>query len=334
MLLGLGARRRRVGGHRRAALCIPYGVVVIAARAVLVLLLVAAACGDPPHVERRAGGGGQGPGAEIVSSRPLAVRVMTFNLRWDGFDDGDNAWRHRRDMVYRVLRDFAPDSVGTQEPMVRQIRDIQSAIPTLASYRFDNDPVYTRTQQILYRADRFDRKDASGFLIAEGTNEQGTIRYCTWVRLADKATGRRYYHYNVHLDHRDATSRRLSVVRLMRHVANRASDDPFVITGDFNAAENGPAMTFLRGRRELPDERGVAYANPIPLVDTYRLLHPQARDSGTAGGFRGKRRGGKIDHVLVASGAATVREAAIVHTSTNGRYPSDHFPVTAVIEWR
>jgi len=92
-------------------------------------------------------------------------------------------------------------------------------------------------------------------------------------------------------------------------------------------------MEFLRGRRTLPDENGVETANPIPLVDTYRVLHPDAPASGTGSGFRGKRDGAKIDHVLVAAGAAAIREAAIVRTNEDGRYPSDHFPVTAIVAW-
>lgn len=295
--------------------------------AALVFLLVAA-CGGEPPVESVA----DAP-KEATSTVPLAVRVMSFNLRWDGFDDGVHAWDQRRDVVFHVLREFHPDCVGTQEPMKRQIQDIQDAIPTLHSYRFDNDSFFTRTQQILYRMDRFERKAAGGFLIADGTNDEGTVRYCTWVRLLDRSTGRSLYQYNVHLDHRDARSRELSVVRLMRHIEARAGADPFVVTGDFNTSEMSPTMAFLRGERHLPDESGRDTANPIPLVDTYRVLHADAALAGTAGGFGGKRTGNKIDHVLVEAGAATVREASIVYTHVDGRYPSDHFPVTAVVEW-
>ena len=279
-------------------------------------------------------GCGTQPPATRPPPGPLSVRVMTFNLRWDGFEDGKNAWSERREVACEVLRAFAPDAVGTQEPMVRQIDDIVAAIPALAQYRFDNDPVYTRTQQVLYRRDRFERVAGGGFLVAEGTNEEGTVRYCTWVRLTDKVDGRSFEHYNVHLDHRDLISRQLSVVRLMQHLAGRTTPYPFVVTGDFNTGENSPPMAFLRGERTLPDAGGREYTNPIPLVDTFRVLHPEAKDAGTAGGFAGKRGGGKIDHILVARGAATVLEAAIVHTQVGGRYPSDHFPVTAVLEWR
>jgi endonuclease/exonuclease/phosphatase family metal-dependent hydrolase len=296
---------------------------MVRAATVLALLLAIVGCGGPEPAEKE----------RAEPPPPLTVRVMSFNLRWDGFKDGKYAWVHRRDLVYRVLREFRPDSVGTQEPMIRQIQDIEDAIPALDSYRFDNDPVVTRTQQILYRRERFERIEGDGFLVADGTNEGGTIRYCTWVRLKDRTSGRSYYHYNVHLDHRKQPSRVQSVVRLMKHIASRGSDDPFVVTGDFNAPEKGPAMSFLFGTQPLRDEKGLEYTNPIPLVDTYRFLHGDAPESGTAGGFRGNRKGGKIDHVLVAVGAATVREASILHTNEAGRYPSDHFPVTAVFEW-
>jgi endonuclease/exonuclease/phosphatase family metal-dependent hydrolase len=258
---------------------------------------------------------------------------MSFNLRWDGFDDGDNAWSRRRDLVVEVLRTFQPDAVGTQEPMIRQVEDLTRALPALDVVRFDNDPVYVRTQQILFRHERFERMEEGGFLLADGTNEHGTVRYCTWVRLRDRTTRRTFEHYNLHLDHRSAASRQQGVVRLVQHLVGRAEPLPFAVTGDFNAAEDSPAMAFLRGEQALTAGDGVPYANPLPLVDTYRVLHPDAPASGTASGWGGVRTGRKIDHVLVTAGAATVLEAAIVHTSRDGRHPSDHFPVTAVVEW-
>ena len=40
--------------------------------------------------------------------------------------------------------------------------------------------------------------------------------------------------------------------------------------------------------------------------------------------------GPKIDYILVPPGAEVI-DAAIVRTSRDGRYPSDHFPVTATV---
>ena len=94
------------------------------------------------------------------------------------------------------------------------------------------------------------------------------------------------------------------------------------------AEPTGPTFNSLHWDRVTVNGAGSGI-----LVDTYRVLHPDAAESGTASGFRGRRNGAKIDHVLVAAGAATIREASIVRTAVDGRYPSDHFPVTAILEW-
>jgi endonuclease/exonuclease/phosphatase family metal-dependent hydrolase len=53
---------------------------------------------------------------------------------------------------------------------------------------------------------------------------------------------------------------------------------------------------------------------------------------GTFHGFRGGEEGDKIDAVLRGPGWEVV-EAEIVRDHRDGRYPSDHYPVTAVLRW-
>ena len=68
---------------------------------------------------------------------------------------------------------------------------------------------------------------------------------------------------------------------------------------------------------------------PAPFVDTFRVRHRNESRAGTFNGFKfGQTDGDKIDYVLVQPGTE-VLDAAIVRTSRNDRYPSDHFPVTA-----
>jgi endonuclease/exonuclease/phosphatase family metal-dependent hydrolase len=70
------------------------------------------------------------------------------------------------------------------------------------------------------------------------------------------------------------------------------------------------------------------------FVDTFRVRHPDASEVGTFTGFRiGETKGDKIDYVIVEPDA-DVLDAAIVRTARDGRYPSDHFPVTARVRLR
>jgi len=91
------------------------------------------------------------------------------------------------------------------------------------------------------------------------------------------------------------------------------------VSGDFNAAEDNPAIVALT--------RGDAL-----LRDTFRPLHPDEASSGTFHGFTGTAGAAKIDAILATPGWR-VQDAAIVRLSRAGRYPSDHFPVTAVLDW-
>ncbi len=181
---------------------------------------------------------------------------------------------------------------------------------------------------ILYARERF-RADASGTFWLSSTPERvsndwgnANIRVCTWGRFADTKTGQAFYLFNTHLDHVSQPSRDKGVRLIVRRIQARAHPDPFVLTGDLNAGEDNPAIRYLKG---VETNEGVA---PITLIDTFRLLHPDAAHVGTFHSFKGTTAGPKIDFILTPA-STHVLEATILHTNRDGRYPSDHFPVTA-----
>lgn len=87
-------------------------------------------------------------------------------------------------------------------------------------------------------------------------------------------------------------------------------------------------LPVLEGQRSLPDGRGEAANAPIVLADTFRLIHPDAKEVGTFHEFKGGRNGEKIDFIFTTPGLKLL-DAAILHDAENGRYPSDHFPIMA-----
>jgi hypothetical protein len=68
------------------------------------------------------------------------------------------------------------------------------------------------------------------------------------------------------------------------------------------------------------------------VVDAYRVAHPEkSPDEGTASGFRADAtRGSRIDWIACSRDWRVLR-AGIDRTSRDGRTPSDHFAVTAVL---
>jgi endonuclease/exonuclease/phosphatase family metal-dependent hydrolase len=103
-----------------------------------------------------------------------------------------------------------------------------------------------------------------------------------------------------------------------------------ILTGDFNAGEENSATMFLTGRAP----RAHLEVSPAPprtgLVDSFRVKHPDESDVGTFHAFKGAAGDThkKIDYILVPANAE-VLDATIDRRNKDGRFPSDHYAVTA-----
>lgn len=256
------------------------------------------------------------------------LSVITYNIRYGTANDGDDRWERRRDLAVDVLRRHAPDVVGLQEALRFQIDEIRGALPAFGEIGVGRDDGKEKGEYsaILYRTDRLRLDDGGTFWLSDTPEVPGSrswgnsiTRICTWARFIEVRTGIAFYVFNVHLDHQSQPSRVESSRLLARRIASRAHPDPAIVTGDFNAGEDNPAVVHLKG-----DEPGCR------LVDTFRVLHADAVGVGTFHGFKGGTTGQKIDYVLVPSWVRTL-EAAIIRDASDGRYPSDHFPVVAKV---
>ncbi|HSR87913.1 MAG TPA: endonuclease/exonuclease/phosphatase family protein, partial [Pontiella sp.] len=238
-------------------------------------------------------------------------------------------WDLRKAFVCDVIREYAPDVLGVQEACRFQLDEFNNRLPEYGEIGIGRDGgTLGEYSAILYRKQRFKVDDSGTFWLSD-TPEIPSVywgnhyrRICTWARFTDKLSARSFYVYNTHLDHRSQLSREESVQLIMKHIKARAHPDPFILTGDFNAGEDNPAIGYLKGTVELSGP------TPIPVVDSFRVLHPAEQTVGTGNWFQGQMDGPKIDYIFITPDTR-VLDAAIVRTTRDGRTPSDHFPVTA-----
>jgi endonuclease/exonuclease/phosphatase family metal-dependent hydrolase len=249
------------------------------------------------------------------------VAAMSFNIRLGTVDDGPNHWNLRRQMVVDLIARRGTDVVGLQEAVGFQVEQILGA---LDGY----DGVLAGEHcTILYRRDRFLGADSGTFWFSNTPEVPRSMhwgnrhaRICTWVRLIERKTGRGLYVYNVHLDHQSQEARLKSTRLLARRMAQRAYKAPVVVMGDFNMPVDNPGMQFL-----------VAEGSPVRLTDSWRKAHPDKPETRTFNGFKGLTDGVRIDFILVDPETA-VMAADIDRTNEDGRYPSDHYPITATLK--
>jgi endonuclease/exonuclease/phosphatase family metal-dependent hydrolase len=144
--------------------------------------------------------------------------------------------------------------------------------------------------------------------------------------LQDKLDGNReYFVLNTHWDHQVAAANNHSATLIRERLGLLAGGRPMIVMGDLNSTESSPAYRRLVG---LEDPAG------LQLIDAYREVTPTiGRDEATYHGYSGRTLGSRIDFVL-HDGSFETLDAAIVRTNYSGRYPSDHFPVTATLRLR
>ena len=259
--------------------------------------------------------------AAAVAAAPLTV--MSFNIRYGTANDGPDRWELRRGQLIDLLRAQAPDVIGLQEALHFQIDEILAALP---DYRMigvgrSDGGQSGEYAAILYRHARLAVRHTNTFWFSDTpevvkSNTWGAAleRICTWA-LFDDQQGTPFYVFNLHLDHVSQPAREKSVGLLLERIAARSPALPVIVTGDFNTGESNPAT-----RAMLKTFR-----------DTFRVIHPETTEVGTANQFKlGATRGEKIDYIFVEP-ATAVLGADIVRTAVAGRYPSDHFPVVARI---
>ena len=270
--------------------------------------------------------------AEDGDPAPLPpVKVMSFNIRYATTADGANAWSRRREVVLETIRTFYPDLLGAQEVLASQADYLHAGLSDHTFHGVGRDDGRTAGEfaPVLWRTARFERAEAGHFWLSPTPDTAGSrgwdaacVRMVSWVVLADrKAEGRRFLFANTHFDHRGKAARLASARLLKRRLVELAGGLPIVLTGDFNATEDDPPY------RELIDKAP-------GWADAYRLAHPHRTSwERTGAGWRGKRKGSRIDWILHSKAWKTL-SAAIDVTNDEGRYPSDHRPVRAVLRLR
>jgi len=259
------------------------------------------------------------------------LRVMSFNVRNSYARDGENHWEGRKDLVYGVIRDYAPDVLGLQEANSFQLEELCHEFAECGKVG-EGSMGGTKGQYsaILFLKKRFKLNDSGSFWLSQTPTEPSKSwgsshhRICTWVELLDKESQQTIYVYNTHMDDGSRKARENGARMIMDHIQKRAESFPLVLMGDFNAPEDSEALKIIKGNSEADQKLG------IQMVDSFRVLYPERENVGTYNGFTGQSDGPKIDYIMVRP-SMNVIEASILQTNQKGRYPSDHYPVTAQV---
>jgi endonuclease/exonuclease/phosphatase family metal-dependent hydrolase len=259
---------------------------------------------------------------------PLELKVMTYNLRYAS-PRPPNAWPDRRPLMQALINREAPDVFGTQEGLYGQLRELAAGLPAyewigLGRAGGSKDEFAA----VFYRRDRLEPLAFDHFWLSATPEVIGSItwghtyrRMVTWVRFRERATGRVFEFWNTHFDHQVEDARQKSAALLRERIAQTDPALPLLLVGDFNCtAGRSRAYDILTQEAGLADTWVIADRRQNEDLNSFNDFKPARHESD------------RIDWIL-ARRPVTVPEAAVVAYPESAPFPSDHFPVTAIVRF-
>ncbi|WP_438348120.1 endonuclease/exonuclease/phosphatase family protein [Paenibacillus sp. FA6] len=252
--------------------------------------------------------------------------LASFNMRFDNPADRENSWEYRKQHVLDMMEYYSWDVVGLQEACGNQLDDISR----LSGYKYEGisrekDNV-SEHGPIFYKKDFFEKEDGGTFWLSLTPDIPSKSwgsdckRICTWVRLRDLRSNKVFVFLNTHLDHISEEARFQSAHILTGWIKEHISDVPVILTGDFNAFPE--ERCYQEITKKLQDTRQVANAVHYGPAGTftgfdYNIPWEQLK---------------QIDYIFANQHVNVLNTRTIVD-SFDGKYPSDHFPVTTTVEF-
>ncbi len=257
-----------------------------------------------------------------VAAQAIDLKVMSWNIRYNNPDDGENAWPLRKKQVSELVLTYAPDVLGVQEALLGQVNDLASQLPGYDWVGVGRDDGKNAGEYapIFYDSRRFQLKEQGWFWLSETPDvpsrgwDAALPRICTYIKLEEYDSHRNFWVFNTHFDHVGDQARKEAAKLIFDKIRtlNRKDKLPVMLTGDFNLEPDSDPIKWLA--RKMNDSRDEA-AEPLGPEGTFNAF-----DFNSALDKR-------IDYIFVNRKVDGVGKYSVLSDSYDQKYPSDHLPV-------
>ena len=252
-------------------------------------------------------------------TRPNGLNVMSFNIRTANAKDGTNSWELRADAVLAMIKDQAPDLMGLQEALARQVEPLAYF---LDGYKWvgvgrEDGKKGGEIMAVLYNKKTVSLLKWGTFWLSETPEKPSKgwdaeyLRTATWALMKDKKSGRKFFFVNTHLDNTGAEAREKGLSLILDKVAAMNPDGlPLVLTGDFNMTAADPAMA--PAKAALQNCRTIAAKS-----DDLDTCHDWGRHFSA------------IDFIWETGFGSCTEYETVTREYLGRAYVSDHYPIKA-----
>ena len=249
------------------------------------------------------------------------MNVMTFNIRYNNPRDGENAWPNRIDMVNGLIKFHDAEIFGLQEALHDQILDIENGLSGFEWFGVGRDDGKKAGEYspIFFNKKKFILVEKGHFWLSEDCTKPGLgwdaacTRICTWGKFQSKVSGKQFFVFNTHFDHKGDEARKNSATLIKEKIVELAGNNglPVVLMGDFNLTPDTEPIKLIK--QKLQDTREISATPPYGPVGTFNSFDWNAPMKG------------RIDYIFVRD--IDVLKYAVITDNKESRWPSDHLPV-------
>ena len=286
----------------------------------------------------------------VLCAEGQKINAATYNIRLLSRSDSlqGDGWWHRRDALCGLVGFHDFDIFGAQEVCYPQLRYILEALPQYdyVGVGRDDGERAGEFSPVFYKRDRFKLLGSGTFWLSERTDvpnkgwDAVCMRICSWGHFKDRTSGKKFWFFNLHMDHRGVEARRQSARLVLSRIGEMCEGEPVILTGDFNVDQNNESYRLLADSEYLDDAYCVARFRYAPN-GTFNAFDPNRKTDS------------RIDHVFVGGGIVVERYGILTDTYRSqaqekvgardfpsevtmlkavARTPSDHFPVCVALD--
>ncbi|MCT4560230.1 MAG: endonuclease/exonuclease/phosphatase family protein [Crocinitomicaceae bacterium] len=245
--------------------------------------------------------------------------LMSFNLRYNNPNDGENAWENRKAEVVDLIEKYAPEIMGIQEGLYDQMQYLDSNLRQYSYLGVGRDDGKTKGEYagIFYRHDLWTLNRSYTFWLSETPLKPSVgwdasmERIVTYAWFIHNQTGETLHVFNAHFDHIGEKAQYESADLITNLIYKfNLTEEKVVVMGDFNS---------------LPD------SEPIQLFSSYledsRNVENHFGPDGTFNNFNTQEEITKrIDYIFTMN-LSVQSQLHINDRRKNGLCISDHLPV-------
>ncbi|KAI9922292.1 hypothetical protein PsorP6_001747 [Peronosclerospora sorghi] len=271
---------------------------------------------------------------QSLSSSPLSLKIMTFNLRFAGTSDGLNGWQYRKDYVADIINRYHPVVLGTQEGLKAQLAELEGLlVHPYERFGVERDE-NSEFEQIFYDREVLTRVDSGDFWLSETPDVSWTkgwdaacVRMVTWGEFRLQATQQKLFVFNTQLDHVGPKSREEGSKLLWKRIQQIAGDAPLFLLGDFNTYRYTNIYSYFTSQKDGPQLHEAWPEAEKQIGDVSYTYHGWAgvNNDEEKTAVRGANH---IDWIFYRP-QMKVLTTEVITENRHGRYPSDHYPIQA-----